>query len=554
MTFRNPQIQLLTHEVQNQVPPLENYNLYEGDIVLQEALEREGALWAKDHLFAFGKALGRAEILEAGHHANRYAPELHPFDRYGQRVDEVRFHPGYHQVMALAKEYGVHSIAWTAPEGGHVAHTALEYLLVQVESGVCCPLTMTYASLAALRHQKDVAQEWEPLILSNRYEERCIPAKEKSGVLIGMAMTEKQGGSDVRTNTTKARPLGGRGETEGGYELTGHKWFCSAPMCDAFLTLAYADQGLSCFLVPRWRKDGTRNPFYIQRLKDKLGNRSNASGEVEYLGTEGILIGEEGRGVATIMEMVQHTRLDCTLAASGLMRQALFQAFHHCTYRKAFGKTLLDQALMKNVLADLSLEVEASTSMVMRIARAFDQRKKKDSEEQLLRLIVAIGKYWTNKRASYVVNEAMECLGGGGYVEESPLPRLYREAPVNGIWEGSGNVICLDVLRTLSKEPEVLGVFFEELALAQGKNPFFDHAFKNLQKECASPESLEVRARALTERFALIFQASLLLLNAPCEVADSFCQTRLGHSWGYAFGTLPSETPFSALLKRIAPS
>ena len=554
MAARDPIASLTTHEITNQPPPLENYNLYEGDAALKEALHREGAAWAEPRVHELGAVLGSERVLELGHRANRYPPELRAFDRFGHRIDEVHYDPAYHELMALGIEHAIPSIAWTAEQsGGHVAHTALEYLMCQVESGVCCPLTMTYASIPTLRRQPQIAAEWEGAVLSTEYDPRFVPAKEKAGVTIGMAMTEKQGGSDVRTNTTRARSLGAGGPG-GDYELTGHKWFCSAPMSDAFLTLAYADKdALSCFLVPRWRPDGTRNPFFIQRLKDKLGNRSNASSEIEYAGTWARMVGEEGRGVATILDMVHHTRLDTIGASAALMRQALTQAIHHATHRSAFGKLLVDQPLMRNVLADLAIEVEAATALAMRIARGFDEGPRDEGTRIFTRVATAVAKYWVNKRTPGHVYEALECLGGAGYVEESILPRLYREAPLNSIWEGSGNVICLDVLRAMHREPESIALFLEEVQRARGIDDRLDRFLSELERELANGNDLEFRARRLTERMAIALGGAILVRHAPPAIAEAFCASRLDGDAGRAYGTLPSGLNLDTILDRARP-
>jgi len=542
--------ELRTHDVTNQPPALVDYNLFERDTPLREALAREDVAWGQPALQAMGAACGRAETLTWADLANRHTPELLTHDRFGHRLDEVVFHPAYHELMRLGIEHKVPSIAWSGDRpGGHTVHTVLEYLLFQTEAGVCCPLTMTYAAIAALRNQPEVAAEWEPRILAASYDPSFRPASEKSGVTIGMAMTEKQGGSDVRTNTTRAVPLGKGGPGEA-YELTGHKWFCSAPMCDAFLTLAYAEGGLSCFLVPRWRPDGDRNPFLIQRLKDKLGNRSNASSEIEYDGTWAQLIGEEGRGVATIMDMVQHTRLDTTLAPAAMMRQAVVQATHHSCHRSAFQRRLVQQPLMQNVLADLALESEAATILTVRLARAFDDAGNDDTAGAFARIAVAVGKYWLNKRLPNLVYEAMECLGGAGYVEDSGMPRLYREAPLNSIWEGSGNVICLDVLRAIQRTPESLEVLLAEIGAARGGNRHLDAAIERLQRLLADPAEVAPQARRLTESLALCLQGSLLVRHAPDVVSEAFCRSRLGDAGGHAYGTLPSDVDHAAIIER----
>ncbi len=540
------------YQVLNQPPPLEGYNAFEQDAALREAVEREGGAFARERLRIMGAGVGSAEMIKAGFLANRYRPKLRSFDRYGHRIDEVEYHPAYHDFMRLAMRSAVHSIAWTTPAGGHVAHTALAYLLCQVEPGVCCPMAMTYAVVPALRHEPDLATEWEPRILVADYDPRFIPAVQKTSVTFGMAMTEKQGGSDVRTNSTRARALGASGPGAE-YELHGHKWFCSAPMSDAFLTLASTDQGPSCFLVPRFRPDGSRNPFAIQRLKDKLGNHSNASAEIEYHGTWARLVGEEGRGVHTIIDMVHHTRLDCAMAAAALMRQAVAQATHHAFYREAFGRRLSDHALMYNVLADLALEAEAALALVMRVARAFDDSALDPQASAFARVAVAVAKYWLNKRAPGHVAEALECLGGAGYVEESIMPRMYREAPLNGIWEGCGNVICLDLLRSLQKEPETIGALLAEIQPTRGANRQLDAGIAQLNQMLRDPTEPEVRARRLVETLALTLQGALLVQHAPAAVADTFCASRLGREQGRAYGTLPAGLPFEAIIERARP-
>ena len=549
MASHNPTRQLATHEVTNQPPTLEDYNLYAADAALSEALQREGAGWAEDRVAAFGGVLGRADTIRQGELANRHKPELRVFDRFGQRIDEVEFHPAYHHMMALGVEHGIPSIAWTeAQPGGHVAHTALEFMAFQIEAGTCCPLTMTYAAVPALRAEAAVAAEWVPRILQGRYDPACLPAAQKAGATIGMAMTEKQGGSDVRANTTRAEPADGDGE--GVYTLTGHKWFCSAPMSDAFLTLAYAKGGLTCFLVPRWRPDGSRNAFLIQRLKDKLGNHSNASSEIEYNDTWARRIGEEGEGVRTIIEMVHHTRLDTTLAAAALMRQSLVQAAHHAGHRTAFQRRLIDQPLMRNVLADLAIESEAATTLTMRVARSYDESEISPEARAFARLAVAVAKYWINKRTPNHIFECMESLGGAGYVEESPLPRLYREGPLNSIWEGSGNVICLDVLRTMQREPAAVEALQHELQLAAGADRRYDAELKVLGDKLRRDDDIEHRARRVVEHLALMLQAGLLLRYAPHPIADAFITTRLMHDGGHAYGTLPSGTDTAAIVAR----
>ena len=541
-----------THEVINQPPPLEGYNLFTADRVLCDAVRREGAAWAGESIRAFGELAGRRDVIELGHLANRHPPRLHTHDRFGHRIDEVEFHPSWHQLMRLGVEAQIHALPWNERRrGAHVARAAKHFLLTQVEAGVLCPLTMTFASVPALRAEPEVAAQWVPSVTSTTYDPACRPRREKSGCLIGMAMTEKQGGSDVRANTTQAVATGDGGSE---YLLTGHKWFCSAPMCDAFLTLAYAAGGLTCFLVPRWLGDGTRNRFLIQRLKDKLGNRSNASSEIEYQETWARRIGAEGRGVPTIIEMVNHTRLDCMIGSAGLMRQALAQAGHHAAHRCAFGKPLARQPLMRNVLADLALESEAATVLSMRVARAYDDESTTPERRAFRRLATAIGKYWITKRGPAMVCEALECHGGNGYVEESILPRIYREIPLSSIWEGSGNVMCLDVLRAMARDEAALPALLDELRAACGADRRYDAFLAETEKQLLRRDELESRARRSVERLALALQAALLLQHAPPLVADAFCAARLGGLAGHAYGTLPSGLDLESLAERATPS
>ena len=540
----------VTHEVSNQAPPLAPYDAYATDLPLREALQREGGGWAEKDVAAFGLVAG-GELMQLGFTANENKPKFKPFDRYGNRIDEVEFHPAYHRIMQLGMAHGVPNFAWRHAEkaGAHVARAALAYLHAEPEQGNGCPLTMTYACVPALRHQPELAKAWLPRIVSTEYDSRFIPAWDKTANTIGMGMTEKQGGSDVRVNTTRAYPLGQRGAGQL-YELVGHKWFFSAPMCDAFLVLAYSDAGLSCFLLPRFRPDGTRNPVRIQRLKDKLGDWSNASSEVEFQGALAWMVGEEGRGVATILEMVALTRQDCMIGSSGIMRQALVQAIHHTRHRQAFGKYLVDQPLMQNVLADLALESEAAMALTLRVARAIDASPRDAKEAAFARIATAIGKYWVCKRCPPMVNEAQECLGGAGYVEETIMPRLYRQAPLNSIWEGSGNIQCLDVLRALAREPATREALMAEIGAAKGGHPALDAEAARLVKDLGDTDSLETRSRFIVERLALALQASLLVRAGNRAVADAFCESRLGGSHGLAFGTLPAHTPFKPLIDR----
>jgi putative acyl-CoA dehydrogenase len=537
-----------THEVVNQAPPLTGYDVFGADAALAGALERNGAAWATDELHDLGRRAGCFESQELGRRANENPPVLVTHDRYGHRVDRVRYHPAYHDLMTAAIGNGLHAAPWAeARPGAHVARAAKVIVWYQVDGGHVCPISMTYSVIPSLRHVPEIAAEWEPRLTARTYDPTDGPAAAKHGATCGMGMTEKQGGSDVRANTTVAEP------TADGYALTGHKWFCSAPMSDAFLMLAQAPTGLSCFLVPRWRPDGTRNPIHIQRLKDKLGDRSNASSEIELVDTWGALIGEEGRGIRTIIEMVNHTRLDCVLGSTAIMRQGVAQATWHTHHRRAFGAQLDEQPLMANVLADLVLESEAATAAALRLARAFEADASDEHEQRVKRLVTPIVKYWTCKRAPQHAAEALECLGGAGYVEESDLPRLFRQSPLNGVWEGSGNVICLDVLRAIARDPAVLDAYWDEVGLAGGSDRRLDDAVVALRAECADLEQLETRARRLVERLATVFQASLLVRAAPPAVADGFCASRLGDRTGRVFGTLPPGVAFGAIVDRARP-
>lgn len=541
-----------THEVFNQPPPLEDYNLYTQDLALQHALKERGAAWAEAEVTEFGALAGRADIIELGFQANENPPVLDTHDRYGHRVDLVKYHPAYHELMRIAIEHGLHSAPWAEPKpGAHVARAAKYYLHTQVEAAHGCPITMTFAAVPSLQHQPDLAKQWLPKILARHYDPRNVPDSNKQAVTIGMAMTEKQGGSDVRANTTRAYPLGAGGPGQA-YELVGHKYFVSAPMCDAFLVLAQVPGGLSCFLLPRWRPDGEKNPLQIQRLKRKMGNVANASSETELRGALAWMVGEEGRGVRTIIEMVAMTRFDCMIGSSAGMRQAAVQALHHCHYRSAFGARLSEQPLMQNVLADLALESEAAMVMMMRMAQALDQREQ-EHERLLARVGTAIGKYWICKRVPQHAYEAMECIGGSGVMEDSIMPRLFRESPINAIWEGSGNVQCLDVLRTMDKEPAALEAYMAELALARGSDPRFDRYLARLQQDLGDLSALEYRSRNLVERMALAMQASLLIRSGQSAVADAFCAARLDSLDGLNYGTLPKGVDCRQIIERARP-
>ncbi|MCK4711748.1 MAG: acyl-CoA dehydrogenase family protein [Marinosulfonomonas sp.] len=548
MSPRNPIAHLPTHDVTNMPPHIGDQDFWTQDIALREGVAREGGSWANAHLADFGVQAGREEVFDLADQANRFGPELKPFDRYGMRTNQVSFHPAYHALHDLAVSGGLPNFAWNnAQAGAHVAHAALNYMFNQVEGGVVCPMAMTYAAIQALKSTPAVADEWLPKLLSTRYDRRDIPLSEKTGAQVGMFMTEKQGGSDVRTNSTQAVPDGD------GYLLTGHKYFCSAPMSDAFLTLAYTDAGLTCFLVPRFTPDGRRNGLFLQRLKDKLGNKSNASSEMELQNTWGAMVGPDGCGIKTIIDMVQGTRFYCAFGSAALMRQGLVQALHHTTHRAAFQKKLIDQPLMRNVLADLAIESEAATTLSLRLGRAIDQAEAGDTQAAALaRIGTAIGKYWICKRTPNHTFEAMECHGGPGYVEESIMPRLFCESPVNSIWEGSGNVICLDVLRALHKDPETLDAFLTEVEKGQGQNANLDKALGTLKKALSDPSDIEMRARRLTEQMALVWQAALLVQHAPAAVSDAFCASRLGDYWSGAYGTLPVRSDFGAIITRAS--
>ncbi len=543
-----------THEVVNVGNELVDYNVYAQDAALQEAVRREGAGWAHEDLTAFGAKIGAAEYLELGVLANHVPPELDTHDRFGNRVDLVRFHPAWHTLMATSIEHGLHSSPWSDPrEGAHVARAAGVYLHSQVEAGHQCPVTMTFAAIPALRTTPQLAALWEPRITARVYDPRNVPDSGKAGLTIGMAMTEKQGGSDVRANTTRAHPIGPQRGPGAAYELVGHKYFVSAPMCDAFLVLAQAPGGLSCFLLPRWRPDGSKNPMQVLRLKRKMGNVSNASSETELRGALAWMVGEEGRGVRTIIEMVAMTRFDCMVGSSAGQRAAVSQALHHCSIRSAFGALLSRQPLMQNVLADLVLENEGSLALTMRIARALDARDADEHEDLLVRLCTAVGKYWICKRTPQHAYEAMECIGGSGVMEDGPFPRLFRESPVNAIWEGSGNVQCLDVLRAMQKTPAVVDAFFREIGKAKGAHAALDRYVGALRKGFADLADLEYRARDVVGRMALALQAALLVQHAPSLVADAFCASRLDDAGHHHYGALPRGIDCPAIIERATP-
>jgi putative acyl-CoA dehydrogenase len=558
-----------THTVANQAPPLEGVDVFASNLPLVEATQREGAGWVSERASELGKFVGGEPQQLWGRLANENKPVLKTHDRYGNRIDEVEFHPAWHKLMKMGVEHELHALPWRSEQpAAHAARAALYMTAMQAEAGFCCPITMTFAVLPALRAQPDLLEEWGPLITAKSYDPRLIPANKKGSAIAGMAMTEKQGGSDVKANTTVARPLNGGGPGAE-YEIVGHKWFCSAPMSDLFLVLAQSDEdppALSCFLLPRILPDGTRNAFHIQRLKDKLGNHSNASSEVEFHGAWARMVGEPGRGVPTIIEMVGHTRLDCVIGGAAGMRAGVVNATHHAAHRSAFGKLLVDQPLMQNVLADLCIESEAATALAMRLARAYDEAGAEMPDSGLThpsedlsdahlfkRLATAVGKYWVCKRAPNHAFEALECLGGNGYVEESGMPRLYREAPLASIWEGSGNVMSLDVLRALVRTPRSLEVFMHEVREAKGADARLDAHVRKLEGQFSDPATLESRARRVVEGMALALQGSLLVRHGVPEVADAFCASRLGGDGGLEYGTLPAGVDFDAIIERGRP-
>ena len=540
-----------THEVLNQAPPLVDIDLFRGDPALAEAVSREGGEWAVPGLQVLGAKAGSAEVLALGPLANANPPVLRAFDRYGRRQDRVEFHPAWHELLAILCAEGVHASPWAESRpGAHVARAARFVMMNRVEAGSLCPVTMTFGSVPAIRRDPEIAAAWLPKVLSRRYDPGFRPASEKTGCLVGMGMTEKQGGSDVRANATQAEPIAG---TDRAYTLVGHKWFFSAPMCDAFLVTAQAPSGLACFFVPRWMPEGDLNRLRLQRLKDKLGNRSNASSEVEFHGAWGLRLGEEGRGIPTIIEMATYTRLDCALGTTALMRQAVAEAVHHARHRTVFQKRLVDQPLMRNVLADMALEVEAAMALTFRLARAFDAEAD-EGEAALRRLLTPAAKYWVCKRGPMLAAEAMEVLGGNGYVEEHGLARIYREMPVNSIWEGSGNIMSLDMLRAAGRSPDALAALRAELGLSRGGDTRLDRFVAALEGEMADATEAESRARRLAERLVLAVQGSLLVRYAPSAVADAFCASRLSGESGRAFGILPAGLDLGPIIERANPT
>ena len=542
-----------THPVFNQTPPLEEYNLFTTDPALQEAVRREGAGAAVPDLGLAGAALGTAATFEDARRANRNPPVLHAFNVQGERIDSIEFHPAWHALMQGIVARGYHAGPWARVDGGvpgtHAARAAGYLMQAQVECGTLCPTTMTYGAIAAMRRDAWLEREWVTRIVTREYDPRDIPIEHKRGGLIGMGMTEKQGGSDVRTNTTRATR-----SADGSYRITGHKWFFSAPQCDAHLVLAQTEGGLSCFFMPRRLPDGTRNGIYIQRLKDKLGNRSNASSEVEFIDAWAHPLGEEGRGIPTILEMGTYTRLDCATGSAGMMRQAVVQSIHHARHRKVFGALLIDQPLMQSVLADLAIESEAATALAMRLARAFDSDL--DTEIALRRVLTSAAKFWVCKRGCELAAEAMEVLGGNGYTEEMPLARMAREMPVNSIWEGSGNVMCLDVLRAFGRSTASRDVVMHELGQARGRHRNFDAAFERFAAALDSPSLSQAHARRFTQTFVTLMQASVLLSAAanPASgaVAEGFCATRLDpdSGWGAVFGASAAALDVKSILDR----
>jgi putative acyl-CoA dehydrogenase len=542
-----------THEVTNQVPALENYNTAD-DPALLEAVTRAGVDWVADELRAAGALAGSTQAHEWARLANEHKPALRTHDRVGNRIDEVEFHPAWHELMRAGVGFGLTGGVWREKRpGAQAAHAALAYAWGQVEDGHMCPIGMTYAAVPALRCSPGLAERYEPLLASAEYDPGLRPAQTKRGLLAGMSMTEKQGGSDVRANTSRAVPAG-----DGTYRITGHKWFTSAPMCDVFLVLAQAPGGLTCFLLPRVLPDGTRNAMLLQRLKDKVGNRSNASAEIEYDQAMAWPIGQEGEGLRTILEMVNASRLHVTIDSASAMRAATVTAVHHASHRRVSGTYLIDQPLMRNVLTDLVVENEAALALVMRIAQAADGAEADSAAESVFRrLSVALGKYWVCKRSPAHATEAMECLGGNGYVEESDLARIYREAPLNSIWEGSGNVVALDVLRALRREPDAVDVLLTELDAASGADRHYDQALLRLRQELSAAAAQgmtgagqQFGARRLVERIALTLQGSLLVRHGHPAVADAFCASRLNGDWGHALGTLPGTADTKPILER----
>ena len=546
MRHRKPVSELATHEVANQPPPLPGVNLYEADPALRGAVEAGGGAAHHSRLAKFGGQCGAERARAWARQANGNPPRLKSFDRYGRRVDEVDFHPAYHHLMALGLSNGISGCAWSGEPAGHLLHGAMMTLMTQADAGATCPMSMTYASIAALRAAPELAEVWEPGVSAPDYDGRSIPAAEKNAVTIGMAMTEKQGGSDVRSNATRAEPA-----NDGGYLLTGHKWFCSAPMSDAVLTLAQAPGGLTCFLAPRWRPDGERNAIRLMRLKDKLGDRSNASAEIEYHGAWAQRVGDEGRGVPTIIEMVQLTRYDCALGSAGGMRAALVRALWHAAHRRAFGKALIDLPVMRAVLADLILESEAATALALRIGTGLDQAATSDQAAAFVRLATPAAKFWICKRQPGFVYEALESHGGGGFVEEGPMPRLFRQSPLNAIWEGSGNVIALDIVRAVDREPDCVAAVLAELEAPVGLNGHYDAHLRDIKNMLGRRLVQESNARAFAQDMGLGLQAAALHRSAPASLFDGFCSQRLNpERRGLLYGAVGDEVDQAWLIER----
>jgi len=541
-----------THEVLNQAGALANYDAYMDDKPLVDAVRVFGADWAEATLRRAGTHVGSEKVQYLARQANRHPPELRTHDRFGHRIDLVEFHPAYHELMGLVFGTEAHSFAWKHQDkpGAHVARAALSYIWNQGENGICCPMGMTFASIPALRHDKQLYDEWAPHILKSAYDDRPLYAKKKAGNTVGMAMTEKQGGSDLRATITTARPATNRRGSGSPYLLTGHKWFFSVPMSDIFLTLAQTEKGLSCFIATGWLPDGSRNRLKLQRLKDKCGNKSNASSEVEFYDLYATMLGDEGRGIRTIIEMAHMTRLDFAIGSSGLMRQALSQTIHHTTSRRAFQRPLIDLPVMRNVVADLAVESEALMWMSMRLAAALDRKHVDRSEGLLSRICTPVAKYWACKRAPQFVVEALECHGGNGFIGDHLMERLYREAPLNGIWEGTGNVVCLDVLRSMQREPDTVAVFLDEIRECRGANARLDAFTNEVEHRLKNASEFEPVARRIVEMMAFALQASLLVRYSTPAVADAFCATRLDGDWGRAFGTMPRGLNTQAIVDR----
>ncbi len=539
-----------THEVLNQSPPMADYDAYAGDPVLARIVATFGADWATPRLRAVGRTVGSAPVLELARQANRCPPELKTHDRWGNRIDRIDFHPAWHELMSLAMRQEFHSLAWTERRpGAQAARAAVAYLWNQGENGICCPLGMTYSAIPILRRDSARWAEWGRLICSTEYDPRQISAALKTGGTVGMAMTEKQGGSDLRQTQTVAEP-----NADGTYSLIGHKWFFSVPHSDVFLTLARTAEGVSCFVVPGWLPDGSRNRLQLQRLKDKCGNRSNASSEVEFRGAIAHLIGEAGHGIRTGLQMNHYTRLDFAVGSAGLMRNAVAQAAHHTSYRRAFQKSLIDQPIMTNVIADLALEVEAAAWLSFRFVHALDRENESEAERLIGRIGAPIAKYWICKRVAAVVVEALECHGGNGYIEDHLMARLYREAPLNSIWEGTGNVVCLDVLRSIQRQPACVPALLDEMRAAAGVDPRYDRFVAEVEKDIVDILRLEGSARRFVERIALALSASLLVRNAPNDVADAFIASRIAGGWTGHFGSLPRGLKIQSIAHRVSPA